>query len=106
MADRALAQKIAIQKYQEAGQWWEAFDKAVAVYRCWAVRYLQRKYRRRHTRNESEARMLTRMVDEAHDMVLLHAESIWSAARCAVAAELAGRIYYDEYEERETGGTR
>lgn len=109
---RQLAAQHAQQKYREASSWWSAFDIAIHRYRAWTLLYIART----RAANDPKAavgylngkaslvrKALSDRADEAHDRMLIEIDNIWSAARCAVAAELAGRIYYEEYEELETG---
>ena len=107
-----MAAKQAQQKYREAGSWWMAFHIAIQNYRSWALLYIART----RAANDPNAmfgylngkaslvrKALRDRADEAHDRMLMEIENIWTAARCAVAAEMAGRIFYEEYEEFESG---
>jgi hypothetical protein len=97
--DRDQAASVAKQKFIEAAQWWESFHRTVHTYRCWAVIYAA--YRRRCLEIGDRSGSFGRVLDAAHDMMLVQVDKLWSASRCAVAAELAGRIYLEKHEERE-----
>jgi hypothetical protein len=95
--------KLAERRFREADAWWLCFDMAVHRYRCWAMLYRARKGCRRRLPRRLEATYLIRIADqinEAHDHLVLEVENIWTAARCAVAAEMAGKIYDEECDDR------
>lgn len=109
--DKELARNQAQQKYREASRWWEAFELAVHRYRCWALLYVARKQMLAslmHVKNHPNGspsisrRHLQDQIDAAHDHMLIQVDNMWSASKCATSCELAGRIYYEEYEECES----
>jgi hypothetical protein len=97
-SSRDFSALVGRQKLIEAGQWWASFDQAVEAYRNLAAIYIAYDCRRSQS---PDLHRIARVQAFVHDMMLIQVEKIWSASRCAVAAELAGRIYYEKYEERE-----
>ncbi len=100
MADRSMVDH-ANQKYRESSQWWLAFDFAVYRYRCWALLWVSRRRLRRRLGRRPGLEQLDHLINEAHDRLLIESENIRMTERCAMSAEMAGRIYYEEYEGRE-----
>lgn len=94
------------QKYREAHQWWLVHDLALYRYRNWMLLWMLRKQMYINLRRQNIGiGRLQRVVDqimEAHDRMLIEGESVVAAARCASSSEMAGRIYYEEDEGRET----
>lgn len=93
------------QKFREASQWWAVFHVAIDKYRAWIVLWHMRRAMRsrilvqanRHFKLE-RLDHLTSLIEEAHDRALVVLDEVWTAAQCAVASELAGRIYYEADE--------
>lgn len=103
--ERQDSLRIAQKKYSEAGLWWAAFDGAIHKYRVWALIYVACK-REIDGRNKvfpgDVLPKLRIQFDAAHDGMLAAMENMYTCARAATASEMAGRIYYEEFEERET----
>jgi len=106
MPDELKAQ-MGQQKFREAHQWWLIVEVAAHRYRAWAVRWSLRKCLRARLASRGfgktplqveQLAAIDRMIDEAHDMLLIEAENITTASRAAVACEMAGKIYQEEYE--------
>jgi hypothetical protein len=110
MPDRLMNQ-MGQQKYREASQWWATFELAIHRYRCWTVLWRLRcsVWARLAARGFGksppqavELAHLSMLIDEAHDHMLIESDSITMASRAAVACEMAGRIFDEEYDGRET----
>jgi hypothetical protein len=110
-----LAASMATRKYREAAQWIASFERAVHRVRCWTLIFLARRatlsrlsvyHAGRSIRDDHEFRRFNHVVeqlDQAHDMIVMESENMETAARCAMASEIAGRIFDEEHEERERG---
>jgi hypothetical protein len=102
--DRKLdAREMALKKFREASLWWESFDRSVNEWRARAVYYLamKRVLDCALARKSPLARSYREEFDRAHDMLLATKENVISMARTASACEMGGRIYQEEFEERE-----
>ena len=105
---RMLAKKLAEKKYCEAGSWRIASENSQARARICAIILvtLERRVRdgRRNIRLIPEDRaILEAQLEWASDMMSMALDNSTTSEHCAESAEMAGRIYYEEYEEREHG---
>ena len=99
------ARKQANSKMQEADQWWEAFDISDAKYRCTMhiLLVLEMESDRMVGRGLVDDQYwisLQKQIDACQDWLSVHHDNMQTTATCARSAEIAARIYYEEYEER------
>lgn len=90
---------LATRRFQEAFAWWLYLDQSLHRYRCWRLLYLSRTRIRKRLRRVLPA--LEGAIADARKGMLTASDNIWMSARCAVAAELAGKIFDEEHQERE-----
>lgn len=101
--DPSITAKLAQRRYLEASQWWAVVDGSIHRYRCWVMLFLARKaVRRRQGRNAG--RRIKELIDQAHDFLVMESDNINVGARCAISAEIAGKIYDEELDGRESSG--
>lgn len=103
MLNRLSPREVADQKFRDADSWRFAFDICASRYQAWVLVWIMRRHAFREcmrTRRVTDQQLmhLSMMIDEAHDLALTELENMRASARNADHAELAGRIYYEEYQ--------
>ncbi len=103
-----FAKRLAESKMGEAASWWDARDAAVTGFRRCQLRLLSTeaitdRWEAGGLINKAMWSEINRQLEWSHDMMKIHAENIDTCETCARSAEIAARIYYEEYEEREHG---
>lgn len=95
--------KTAQNKMREAGLWWDNFDLGIRDYRITYVRYrmfLHMRQRAQESRWPQPQLLayLRKREEECHDWLLHIRDNIETSAKCAIACELAARIYWEDME--------
>lgn len=90
-------------KMREAGLWWDNFDQCIKDYRATIVRHrmfkkLLETERAQRFPNPAAIDYLRKQEEACHDWMLHIRDNIETSVKCAVACEIAARIYWEEIE--------
>ena len=103
---RMRAKELADEKMREGWAWAQSFERALSHWRRYQLIHaaLETAYEKLVASSSTGGpmwRLVMSQLDWAHDMMWVARENMDTCANCSVSAEIAARIYYEEYEERQ-----
>lgn len=107
---RAMAKDHAAEKMHEASYWWAARDAAERRARIWGVLYELRRYHYEDMLQEydrgsgvtaTDCDEMAKSVDAAAVKQAIEHKNMDTCAEAALGCEIAARIHWEEYEQRE-----